>query len=363
MDIQTKIERRISLLGKHGMKLPAVAEKWDWMSAELKNSFYNIFENELRVSIVPYLVKQYNYMYSGITELIKVNTKFVAIENTRFKDESIICAINYNVAICEGYAIVLTDNHRYVIKNIPCFGGNPDLIKDVMITEDEKFAFVITRGKFFVVSLEKDICIETRPLVDDNNLVANGNSIYYKDFHKEKTIITKRTVTSGGEIVKEHYRISESTGILKCFGVAFDSKFVMVQKSVYYRDDIYCNDYNFCKIECTYEETKYNVIYDKSTKTWLVINGEGKIVIINSNGTYDNFRLDVEINVKNIWYVNGNLYVPCEERLLIISVKNQFKCKEMECRKIMKPTSKICNINQKGFSVITNGILYDVYRE
>lgn len=363
LDIPTKMERRISLLGKHGMKLPAVAEKWDWMSAELKNLFYNIFENELRVSIVPYLVKQYNYMYSGTTELIKVNTKFVAIENTRFKDESIICAINYNVAICEGYAIVLTDNHRYVIKNIPCFGGNPDLIKDVMITEDEKFAFVITRGKFFVVSLEKDICIETRPLVDDNNLVVNGNSIYYKDFHKEKTIITKRTVTSGGEIVKEHYRISESTGILKCFGVAFDSKFVMVQKSVYYRDDIYCNDYNFCKIECTYEETKYNVIYDKSTKTWLVINGEGKIVIINSNGTYDNFRLDVEINVKNILYVNGNLYVPCEERLLIISVKNQFKCKEMECRKIMKPTSKICNINQKGFSVITNGILYDVYRE
>ena len=367
LDIPTKMERRLSLLGRHGMKVPAVAEKWDWMSAELKNTFFNIFENELRVSIVPYLVEQYNYMYEGEAEQVKINPKFVAVINTQFEDENVIYVINFNAAVCEKegekYAIVLTDNHRYVIKNIPCFDGNSNLIKDVIITENEKFAFVIACGKLFVVDLEKDVCIETVTLRDDNNFVVNGNSIFCKDFHKEKVVITKRTVSSGGEIEKEQYRIGEGTENLKKFGVAFSSKFVMVLESDYYNDLIYCNDYKLCQIGCDNKETQYNVLYDRNTKTWLVINDEKNAVIIGRDGYYNNFRLEDDITVcaPSVIYVNGNIFIPGNECLWIVSAKKQFKCKKMECRKIMDSSSKIC-INQNGFSVITNGILYDVFR-
>lgn len=368
LDIPAKMERRISLLGGHGMKVPAIAESWDWMSAELKGAFYDTFEGELRVSIVQYLINQYNEMYDGISELIRVNPKFVGMIDDRFKNENLIYVVNYNVAVYEcdkqRYAIVLTQNNRYVIKNAVCLFNDPNSIKKAMITEDEKFAFVILYGKLCVVDLEKDVCIETKSLVDEN-IVVNGNSVYYVGLHKDEFIITKRTVSDGGEIEKEQFRVNNGMQKIKCFGVAFNSKFVVVQEAQSYFDEIYCNSYKFCNIGCDYTDTRYNVIYDNGTKTWLVINEERRIVIIKSNGKYDEFVLDSDITVtaNSVKYVNGNLYIPGEEVLWIVSVKNQFKCKKMECRKIMNSSSMICDINSRGFSVITNGILYDICRE
>ena len=60
LEIPEKMELRISLLGNHGMKPPKMAEPWDWMSAELKEVFYNTFEGGLRTNIVPLLIAQYN---------------------------------------------------------------------------------------------------------------------------------------------------------------------------------------------------------------------------------------------------------------------------------------------------------------
>ena len=137
----------------------------------------------------------------------------------------------------------------------------------------------------------------------------------------------------------------------------------MVLESDYYNDLIYCNDYKLCQIGCDNKETQYNVLYDRNTKTWLVINDEKNAVIIGRDGYYNNFRLEDDITVcaPSVIYVNGNIFIPGNECLWIVSAKKQFKCKKMECRKIMDSSSKIC-INQNGFSVITNGILYDVFR-
>lgn len=373
LDIPTKMERRISLLGKHGMNIPVIAEPWDWMSAELKNTFYQIFENEMRVSIVPYLIDQYNHMYSGENNSLnekwcRVNQKFIAEESNPFYDENIIYVVNLNVAACERnnqkYAIVLTDNHRYVLENIPCF-ESPKLIKDVLITEDENYAFVIVTSRLFVVDLKKDACIESKSLINDNCVVVNGNSVYYMDVHKGMPVISKKTLTSGGEIEKDWFKFSDEQQIPKCFAVAFNSKFVIVQKSYEDSDIIYCNDSKFCDIDCKYSNTKYNILYDKLSNTWLVINEEGYIVVIKQDRTYDKFKVDdnIKISVKNVTYINGNLYIPNNECLWIISVKNQYKCKKMECYKIMDSASKICKINRNGFTLVTNGKLYNVYRD
>ena len=45
-----KMEKRISLLGNHGMEPPAVAEKWYWMNTDFENSFLKIFEGNNRKS-------------------------------------------------------------------------------------------------------------------------------------------------------------------------------------------------------------------------------------------------------------------------------------------------------------------------
>lgn len=79
LDITEKMELKISLLGNHQMEAPAIAEPWDWMSEELKDAFLNIFEGDLRISMVPFLVRQYNKTYEGDGSF-NTNSKFIPKE-------------------------------------------------------------------------------------------------------------------------------------------------------------------------------------------------------------------------------------------------------------------------------------------
>ena len=47
--------------------IPKIAEPWDWMQDSLRVTFYRIFEKELRVSIVPYLISQYQGNFIPVT--------------------------------------------------------------------------------------------------------------------------------------------------------------------------------------------------------------------------------------------------------------------------------------------------------
>lgn len=59
LDITERMERKLSLLGNHGIKPPNLSISWDWMSEKLKNAFLSIFEGDNRESIVPYLKEEY----------------------------------------------------------------------------------------------------------------------------------------------------------------------------------------------------------------------------------------------------------------------------------------------------------------
>ena len=63
MDVVTRMEKRISVLGDYDILLPAIAEPWDWMNEDLKDKFLAIFEGDNRESLVPLLKKQYESLY------------------------------------------------------------------------------------------------------------------------------------------------------------------------------------------------------------------------------------------------------------------------------------------------------------
>ena len=212
--------------------------------------------------------------------------------------------------------------------------------------------------------MKKDHCIQFILLKGTNNAIVNGNSIFYVDIHKNKPIISQVSVNSGGELEENRFKYTDKSLAPKYFGVAFSRKFVIVQPSSKYKDVIYCNSEKFCDIDCKHSNTKYNVIYDDFSKTWLVINEEGYVVIIKQDGTFDKFKLndEIEVLVKNIRYVKGNIYIPNDGCLWIISVKDQFKCKKMECHKFMTSASRICKVDRNGFTVVTDGKLYVIRR-
>ena len=238
-------------------------------------------------------------------------------------------------------------------------------IKDVTISKDEKYAFVIGDNEFFLLDLKKDMCISQKSGIEYNNIVVNDTSVYYIEYYKEKYVITMDRLSKDYQMENSTFEVNGEQQQIKFFRVEFNQKFVVIQADTNYSDEIYCNNEKLCDINCENADTKYNIVYDNITKTWLVINEEKNIVVIKPNGKYKEFKLKVDDNkvtVDNISYINGKLYIPGYEELLIVNVKKNV-VKKLECNKIMNPTSKICKTDANGFSVITNGIMYEVYKD
>mgnify|MGYP004495760411 CR=1 FL=1 len=382
LEIPEKMELRISLLGNHGMEPPKMAEPWDWMSTELEDAFYNTFEGDLRTNIVPLLINQYNRRGEDNRTKSKesrtknkgentfeINSKFMAKVVNPMDGCTIKYAINLNAVICKGpnglYVVVSMNNHRYyiLINDVP-FSKGANKIRNIEISEDNYLAFIITDDEFFVYDLIKKSCIYQATL-EGRKVIVKDNLVYYIENHGgENYVIVEKTWID--DYIRTpmitFYEVPNSTEKPKCFGVETDRKFVLVQKGTVDGDEIYCNDLKLCNIDCKNENTKYNIVYDKGTRTWLVINEENNVVVIKPKAIFDSFKLDdnIKVSVDNISYLNGRLYIPGTEELWIVNVQKDFKCKKMVCNKIMKPTSKVCETNAKGFTVITDGVCYEV---
>ena len=153
---------------------------------------------------------------------------------------------------------------------------------------------------------------------------------------------------------------------IKWFNVKFNTKFVIIKKSTQDTDEVYCNSEKFYTVQYNSEDDAnnsfYNIVYDDATKSWLVVNNFGKGIVITMSGKH--VEIDIAqyvdgVNLANIEFKNGNIYIPSQECLYIVNVKNGI-AKKMECHKIMTPKSKLYDINSKGFSVITNNVFYEV---
>lgn len=379
LDIPTRMERRISLLGNHKVKVPAIAVSWDWMSKELKNSLLDIFEGNRRESITPELKAQYNKLYGEEYSLptekksseapaptkLRISKKFVAEVSNPFEG-NVVSVINANTAICEDLignhylAIRMNNsNKQYDIKVAECMK-----ITNVLLSEDMNFAFVIYDYMISIYDLRTEVCIHSEHFNDANEAVTvNGNTLYFTGYSNGEYVIQQReiencTVNSS----KIRFLTNSRT---KAFLAKFNSKFVLVKEKDFMSAEIYCNSQKLCDIDHKSNEAEYNVAYDETTKTWLIINSDGIAITVNSsNGNYKRFIIPEGIenaNVKRICFDKGLIYIPNNDFLYIFNTRNdQLTTKKMECCKVMTPESKLCNFNSGGFSVITDHILYNI---
>lgn len=368
LDIPDKMERRISLLGNHGMKPPTIAESWDWMNEELIIAFLNIFEGESRESIVPHLVVQYenlsNNNQSDIKSSVRINPKFIATELNPFRRE-VVRIINHYAAVCkkeDGYyvSILVNNNDEKIIYFLEYMD-----IQNVLLTGDEKIAFVIYKNKVITIDLKTNSQIYTKEILDSKNVVVNGNTLYFTGVSEEGNIIFQIDFTSKSDVKEQKIKflVNQET---KRFYAKFNSKFILVKHSLDNTvDQIYCNSRNLCDMSYSCENTKYNIIYDDISDSWLVVSSEGNGIIIRGNGTFKTFNIQEsinDINVENLSFNKGIIYIPNQDSLHIININDQTTTKKMECYKIMTPNSKLYDICTNGFSVITDNMLYEVRR-
>lgn len=377
LEIPDKMERRLSLLGNHGIPVPKIAIPWDWMNESLQNAFLNIFEGECRKSIVPELKSQYQKLYHGnfcsVTELnepeenseeetietIPIGSNFIAKKNNPFK-ENVVRIINSNSAVCsdendDNYVVTLLNGSEYKIHFPHC-----SEILDIIRLESSPIDFAIYSDKIIGVNRDtnRQVFYEFFSFESDN-VVINGNTLYLS----KDGLIYQIEFDFEKEVKRQKIKFlidQETVGFL----VKFGSKFMLVKRNKNGIDTIYCNsealcDFDFCPV------SKYNILYDDTTKIWLVISNTGKYITIkSSNGHHTEGYINVpDMNVKNISFNKGVIYIPSQDNLYITNVLDHMSNKNMECNKIMTPDSHLCNFNSKGFSVITDGILYDVSKK
>lgn len=379
LDIPDKMERRISLLANHGMKPPEIAEPWDWMNAELRFAFLDIFEGDNRESIVPYLKKQYQTLSGELNEqsfdkIYRINPKFVAVQINAFEGK-VVKVIRPYAAICEDengmYVAILTNsnNDANLPKEIHLHSSRPYNIDDILLSDDGKIAFIVYNQKeIIVVDLEKraEIYRETIYYPYATNVVVNERTIYFNSVSSDQYVIYKRTILPNGEIVKETIGIGNQR--IKWFDVKFNTKFILITEENQKTDAVYCNNQLFCRYqydsEAQAKNADYNIVYDETTKSWFAVNWLGMGIVIQMNG--ERIELDIseyikDLNYANIHYEKGYIYIPAEECLYIIKASTK-DVKRMECRKIMTPKSKVYDISSRGFSVIAQDALYEVHK-
>ncbi len=397
LEIPDKMERRMSLLGNHGIKVPDIAVPWNWMLPELQNMLLNIFEGSNRESIVPVLKKQYKELYGSnewtatwdeipkqdkpakkvvLTKvvplaeesfqslkeespgIIRISPKFVAKAVNPFNSK-VTQLINPFSAVCG------TDDHIAIIdKNDPSIIYEINIrdnreVKDILLLEGAQIAWIIYENKVVAMDLncnQEIYCLSGFYNVED--AVVNGNTLY---FLSEGNIIHLDYKPDG--TIKQGQINFLNDRETKHFFARHNSKYIIIKRSDNSTDDIFCNAERLCDIEHVSSEAKYRTMYDSTTRMWLIVSSEGTAVAINaSTGEYEKFDIQApvnDINIDNLLFVRGKLYIPTHGNLYIVNVKNQ-AAKKMECPKIMTPDSKLFDINSSGYSVATNCNLYEV---
>lgn len=227
---------------------------------------------------------------------------------------------------------------------------------DNITSDDNSIEFVIAEREIKVVEAKS-----TRVLFEcemPQKYVINGNTLYY--FEPDYTI----PIIMNNEIIKVEFEVNNNEKIvpvsttlkfkvdIKCFAVENNSKFVILGKDEEKNHIIYCNDIKYYVINKEDRADEYNIIYDARTKKWLVVGDNGLYIIIFSDGSkvVKKDKYLKGLNVNNVKFKNGNIYVPLEGYLYIINT-NSFLSKEVDGENIINRNSKII-VEKAGFCVI-----------
>lgn len=363
LEIPDKMERRISLLGKHGMKAPTIAEPWDWMNRELKIAFLGIFEGNIRESIVSHLIRQYESLYLGdkpYDKSIRINPKFIATELKPF-GRNLLHIINHYSAICENgqeYYISMPANHiEIALKH--CLS-----ISNILLSDDENIAFAVYEDEVIAIDLKTTNKIYDEKIFNPRDVVVNGRTLYFTGISEGENVIFQVDFMPNSDVKEQKISFLTNKKTKRLY-VKFNSKFIIIKRASDNVDEIYCNSEKLCDMSYQSESSEYNIIYDDATALWLIVSSEGNGIIIKANGMYKKINIQESVNdmnIGNIVFNKGMIYIPNQECLHIVNTNDQMTTKKMECHKIMTPNSRLYDINTNGFSVITDQMLYEVRR-
>lgn len=365
LEIDEKMERRISLLGNHGMKAPSLARTWSWMEGTLKNTFLNIFEGDVRVNITFYLKEYYKDFFSskyvGCPELKEENS--FSAPKTVTREISIFGSDLKKVINNISYIAVDENGNDSLVILLGKKGGihysydkDTEVVTDVLVSDDKEFAYIVFENSLVVLHVNSNTEIFREDLLINSKVVVSKNTLYYTSVTEGKNVIFKLEFSSNGLAKQTVIRFNEEM-YTKSFYVLNNEKFVIVKEDKK-EDYIFCNDIKYLALPKTSSSVKYKVLYDSIRNEWLVINTEGLYVVIKSDGKYIK-STDSEIvgcNIRRVQFENGNIYIPKDGKIYIINTKKN-KSKNIKCYSVTK--NSYITVRKNGFYIFNNDKCYE----
>ncbi len=333
--IEERMEKRISVLGNHGVEIPTIAESWEWMNGDLLRVFRSIFEEGSRENITPYLKEYYKKMIPGL----KFNKKDISFKNC----SRIINEISY--ISCDGDLIVLFKENIEI--KLPIVKR----IMDVRISDDENYIFIMSKVLIRVFH-DKNVILDLN-IKESTRWCVNDNTLYYTDVIENENVIVKlefEACSFKKTTIKFHTDL-----YIKDFFVLNNKKFLVIKQGNN-EDYIFCNDMMYLTLSNTSHLTRYKIMYDRNE--WLIVNTDGVYVLIRADGT-NVISKDAELGrcvIDKVTFVKGNMYIPKDGGIHIVNISNS-KNKYVLCD-MCKRDSRI-QIIEKGFRIFNGSDTFE----
>lgn len=371
MQIEERIMQQLSVLGNHDIGILKSIPSWKWMSPQLLDSFYQIFEKGKRICILPliqelrqhltYCAKHQTYYYSSYTDcpicsehakvivkpkIKKQQTNALRLE-TKFESSHIDLFVTRKLYLSKDHQIVDYEKG---------FKGEAREEATTEFTENGDYVFYIGKEEIQVLHkrTQETACIEKRY---GTPVQVVGNLLYYIT---PSNMLMERSFNNHAKYQKPICRVFNALFAItnhgeKCIISCYPKKAVVMV-------------HNRCfELNCKDTIREYALKYDMQLNKWLfiyktsngsfrtVVFGENRIEIDNDTMLYHTEKL------VNIEFDKGRIFEPANGKIL------KYDYKELVSNKIPNVVEYPCTIVQEdsmlqfekgAFTIVTKEKVY-----
>lgn len=368
MNTETRIKKRISVLGPHNVQIPPMIDSWNWLSPKLLKAFLDIFENGKRQYItseledllnnLKYCNKHNLYYYSKYTEcpICNENAKISVMPNVI--NAKSISGVTIKTVFTSKDINYIFDFSKYLthdFKFVQIGRGNTWKASSnyrVEFSEDGKFVFEIYDNEILVYDVITQKYMYKILKSYKSQVYVTGKYLYYID---ESGKLYRSIIKKAGNFCEEispvyinNIYAANNEDYLVI--LLYDGKMLIDSK-----------DFNvFLKYNDKISE--YAIKFDKATKNWLFIyetrNGSHRTVVISNKGEilFDDtiYRYTVS-SLSNICFANNTIFSPSHGKIVGINYKEN-RVKNFDCHVVTEES--VINFQNGGFDIITSNTIY-----
>lgn len=368
MNTETRIKKRISVLGPHNVQIPPMIDSWNWLSPKLLKAFLDIFENGKRQYItseledllnnLKYCNKHNLYYYSKYTEcpICNENAKISVMPNVI--NAKSISGVTIKTVFTSKDINYIFDFSKYLthdFKFVQIGRGNTWKASNnyrVEFSEDGKFVFEIYDNEILVYDVITQKYMYKILKSYKSQVYVTGKYLYYID---ESGKLYRSIIKKAGNFCEEincvyinNIYAANNEDYLVI--LLYDGKMLIDSK-----------DFNvFLKYNDKISE--YAIKFDKATKNWLFIyetrNGSHRTVVISNKGEilFDDtiYRYTVS-SLSNICFANNTIFSPSHGKIVGINYKEN-RVKNFDCHVVTEES--VINFQNGGFDIITSNTIY-----